>query len=173
MIDDVLIHLEITFYLVQIFVHGGYSSDLSTTVDLLGSVYVLSLPSFVWHKRADAPAYGRYWHTCNLVGKRQMLVNGGTIVDPRVDEAVTDTDSLSTLDPWPQGIGIFDLSAMEWREEYNPSADSYVTPDVVKASLRANGPYPFTWSNPTVESWFGQSRSTAGFNGSANFSRPS
>lgn len=25
-------------------------------------------------------------------------------------------------DPWPQGIGIFDVSEMKWKDSYNPDA---------------------------------------------------
>ena len=31
-------------------------------------------------------------------------------------------------DPWPQGLGIFDMSAMEWKANYDPEAKAYVSP---------------------------------------------
>ena len=31
-------------------------------------------------------------------------------------------------DPWPQGLGIFDMSAMAWKDKYDPKAEAYVSP---------------------------------------------
>ena len=60
----------------------------------------------------------------------------------------------SIPDPWPQGLGIFDLTAMEWEEEYDPAAAPYVTPDAVKAYYHQNGRDPAFWSNGVVQAWF-------------------
>jgi hypothetical protein len=57
-------------------------------------------------------------------------------------------------DIWPQGLGIFDLSAMEWKSQYDASAPAYVTPDVVKSWYKQNGRYPASWDDPVVKSWF-------------------
>ena len=57
-------------------------------------------------------------------------------------------------DPWLQGLGIFDLTAMEWKEEYDPAAAPYVTPDAVKAYYQRNGRGPASWSNDVVQAWF-------------------
>jgi hypothetical protein len=64
------------------------------------------------------------------------------------------SDSNQVPDIWTQGIGIFDLSAMEWKDQYDAAAPPYVTPDVVKAWYNEHGQYPATWSNATVEVWF-------------------
>jgi hypothetical protein len=50
-----------------------------------------------------------------------------------------------------QGVGVFDLSTMEWKDHYNASAAPYATPDVVKTWYNENGLYPASWSNATVE----------------------
>ena len=61
----------------------------------------------------------------------------------------------STLpDPWLQGLGIFDLTTMEWKEEYDPAAAPYVTPDAVKAYYQRNGRGPASWTNDIVQAWF-------------------
>ena len=83
-----------------------------------------------------------------------MAVVGGISV---VDIVAADTPTnlgYGPPDPWPQGLGIFDLSAMEWSDFFDPSAASYVTPASVKAYIEQNGPLPSAWSNPTVETWF-------------------
>jgi hypothetical protein len=64
------------------------------------------------------------------------------------------SDSSQITDLWSQGIGIFDLSAMEWKDQYDAAAAPYVTPDVVKAWYTEHGRYPASWSNATVEAWF-------------------
>ena len=56
-------------------------------------------------------------------------------------------------DPWPNGIGIYDLSELKWQSLYDASAESYITPTAVKAYNVAH-PSPKTWSNPIVEDWF-------------------
>jgi hypothetical protein len=57
-------------------------------------------------------------------------------------------------DPWPKGIGIFDMSAMEWTDGYDANAATYITPDVVKAYYQNNGRYPSSWSSDEVKEWF-------------------
>lgn len=58
-----------------------------------------------------------------------------------------------SIDPWPQGLGVFDLTKMEWLDSYDPNADPYVTPDVVKDGIRKNGSYPPTWDDPDTPKW--------------------
>ena len=64
------------------------------------------------------------------------------------------SDSSQIVDFWSQGIGIFDLSAMEWKDQYDAAAAPYVTPNMVKAWYTEHGQYPASWSNATVETWF-------------------
>ena len=59
-----------------------------------------------------------------------------------------------TVDPWPRGVGIYDLSDMEWKSAYDPYAKPYVTPQIVKSHYEQHGRFPAAWSNPTVGSWF-------------------
>ena len=112
----------------------------------LDAVYVLSLPAFNWQKASYTPRRSRAWHTCNLVGGRQMVIVGGK--QPWLN------DSSQITDIWSQGLGIFDLSAMEWKDQYDAAAAPYVTPDAVKAWYNEHGQYPAPWSSATVESWF-------------------
>ena len=60
----------------------------------------------------------------------------------------------SLPDPWLQGLGIFDLTAMEWKEEYDTAAAPYVTPDAVKAYYQRHGRGPASWTNDIVQAWF-------------------
>jgi hypothetical protein len=63
-------------------------------------------------------------------------------------------DHSQITDFWSQGVGVFDLSNMEWMDHYDALAAPYVTPEVVKTWYNENGLYPASWSNATVESWF-------------------
>ena len=75
-----------------------------------------------------------------------MVVVGGK--QPLVGDSSQVTDFLM------QGVGVFDLTSMQWKDQYDASAAPYVTPDVVKAWYTAHGHYPTSWSNATVEAWF-------------------
>lgn len=37
-----------------------------------------------------------------------------------------------TADPWTQGIGVFDMTNLVWRDSYNASARPYTVPTIVK-----------------------------------------
>ena len=60
-------------------------------------------------------------------------------------------------DPWHNGIGIFDMTAMEWKTMYDADAAPYVTPDVVKKYYQDNGRFPAKWDNDLVKAWFTRS----------------
>ena len=66
----------------------------------------------------------------------------------------TSNTSDSLPDPWLQGLGVFDLTAMEWKDRYDPAAAPYVTPDAVKAFYHMNGRGPAKWTNDLVQAWF-------------------
>ncbi|KAL6721484.1 hypothetical protein ACLMJK_000588 [Lecanora helva] len=141
----------------EIFLYGGRAANVQDTL-AQGSVYVLSLPAFHWEKQNVASQLGRYQHTCNVIGRRQMVVVGGRITNGTELTPITLTSLNgfpSLPDPWEQGLGIFDLSSMEWREGYDADAAPYVTPTVIKNYYHENGRYPAVWSNPIIKDWFG------------------
>jgi hypothetical protein len=136
----------------EIFLFGGaYAYDVAKTVSN-GAVHVLSLPSFNWQKVSDAQ-YGRFEHSCNVGGNRQMISVGGVVFDRS-----TSADAFNVVggraDPWNNGFGVFDMVDLEWKSSFDPSADAYVTPDVVKSKIEQNGFYPSDWTDSTVEWWF-------------------
>ncbi|KAK5165294.1 uncharacterized protein LTR77_009392 [Saxophila tyrrhenica] len=152
-----------TYEIFKIFVYGGISDDVAGSLSLgSGAVYVLSLPSFHWTRQDDTPQNTRRLHTCNLAGNRQMIVVGGEIIT---------ANSNVTKDPWPVGVGVFDLSDMKWRDSYDPSASEYVTPQAVRTHLKSSGRYPSSWSDDTVKSWFiGEPNSSSASTSSSNSS---
>jgi Kelch motif len=133
----------------EIFIFGGgvYSTDSTegTTVqDYLDAVYVLSLPAFVWLKADYIPSRARTKHSCNIVGKRQMLAIGG--VNPAGNIWLP-------ADPWTQGLNVFDLTEMKWKDKYNANAEDYITPAVVKSWYKEKGMYP-KWDSTEVQKIF-------------------
>ena len=74
-----------------------------------------------------------------------MIAVGG--ITPNIDE------SIETADPWPQGLGIFDLTEMAWKSSYDAAAGPYETPKQVKDYIAANGQYPQAWNNDLTEQW--------------------
>ena len=153
--------MELTINLFQIFMYGGTGHTLSSnpveknvqeTIDA-GLLYVLSLPSFHWQKQdAGTPTWGRYLHTCNIVGQRQMMVVGGMAIN----STSGDNGGQSAPDPWGQGIGVFDLSEMQWSDSYNANAPAYTTPQKMKDYIASNGRYPAQWSDDSVKNLFVQ-----------------
>lgn len=107
--------------------YGDYP-DSSSTVDS-SDVWVLSIPSFQWH-RAGQLQRGRTGHSCNVAGHRQMVIIGGVRADGRDSELGDD---------WLQGLGVFDLSEMVFKDRYNADASAYTSPEVVKKWYADNG----------------------------------
>lgn len=141
---------------LQIFLHGGITGDTTTTV-AQGAVWSLTLPAFHWQQHSANATYGRFRHSCNTAasGSRQMIVVGGA--------GVTEDSTLGSIprDPWEQGIGIYDLSVLNWTTGFDPNAEKYVTPDVIKAFYRENGTFPATWTEEGMSAWFDKSNNPA------------
>ena len=125
----------------------------------MGTVYVLSLPSFHWIKQTYDPRYGRYGHQCNVVANRQMAVTGGMVVDKVSAKARGESYGYPIPDPWHQGIGVFDLSEMGWKDSYDADAEPYTTPKSMKSYLDEHGQYPSAWTSETNKAWFTVHRS--------------
>ncbi|GME34275.1 putative kelch repeat protein [Neofusicoccum parvum] len=113
----------------EIFIMGGYY-DFSDGV--LDDIYILSLPGFHWFKVPTTTGSPRCVHTCNVVGKRQMLVVGG-IGKPW-------PAGWEDPDPWVRGLGIFDMTQLSWSSGYDADAAEYESPEIVQEWYR-NGNY--------------------------------
>ncbi|KAK3985859.1 hypothetical protein QBC44DRAFT_361980 [Cladorrhinum sp. PSN332] len=126
------------------FIYGGFSKPTSSASD---KVYVLSLPGFVFFKAA-VPSTPRISHACVLAGRRQMLSIGGT-------DALSDGYH-NILDPYPwlQGLGIFDLSSLNWSSSYDANADEYESPEVVNQWYSREGLRSVAWSSLEVKGLF-------------------
>ncbi|KAL8680703.1 MAG: hypothetical protein Q9186_003099 [Xanthomendoza sp. 1 TL-2023] len=135
-------------------INGNISLTQYKDNTALDEVYVLSLPAFAWFKADYSAQHPRIHHKCHLVGNRQMLSVGGH------DPTNVYNDTTATPDPFAHGLGIFDLSTMQWSDRYDADAKPYVTPEVVKAWYRANGSFPSRWDEPAVQKLFGSMSSS-------------
>ncbi|CAH0023372.1 unnamed protein product [Clonostachys rhizophaga] len=101
----------------EIFMYGGAIGD-----DAQNDIWVLTIPGFHWVQtnRTGPPRYG---HACALAGKRQMISVGG--LGPK--------GGFKPVDEWYAGIGVFDLSTLEWKDRYEANAEDYDSPSLVKA----------------------------------------
>jgi Kelch motif len=148
----------------EIFIFGGHVASPSgepqaSNTDAqrqrntaLDEVFVLSLPGFVWTKADYRASFPRVNHACNIAGKRQMIVTGG--LNP---SAANGSELIYSRDPWTQGIGVFDMTLMEWKDRYDANAESYRTPEALKSWYAANGQYPEEWDDSAVRRLFTRS----------------
>ncbi|KAF6784147.1 kelch repeat protein [Colletotrichum sojae] len=107
----------------EIFLYGGNNLNPEPS---FSEVYILSLPGFVW-KRADSPprnGTARTFMACARAGKRQMITVGGRDIAERPTLAA---------DVFPKGLGIFDLTELRWKDEYDAGAAEYDSPQVIKS----------------------------------------
>ena len=119
----------------EIFIYGGLNrylfrnnSEIETEAQF--SVYILSIPGFVWFKANDTSAQPRVGHTCELIGNRQMVSIGG--INPNISTGPTGPGGLNFADPWPQGLGIFDMVALRWTNSYDANAAPYTPANVIE-----------------------------------------
>ncbi|KAK0638453.1 hypothetical protein B0T16DRAFT_421214 [Cercophora newfieldiana] len=129
---------------------GGYELFLFGGVNLRDKftyhdAYILSLPGFVWTKLSEPPAGPRAEQTCVAVGKRQVLSIGGT--NPYLAQW-TDPD------PAPNGLLVFDMTAMAWRDSYDANAAAYEAPDAVQSWYSKGSLDSVEWSSEDVKRLF-------------------
>lgn len=84
--------------------------------------YILSIPGFFWTKAPNSGTDGRRSPSCASIGKRQMFVVGGASRKGWDDK-----------DPTPQGLLLFDVAEMQWKESYVPSAWEYERSEALRA----------------------------------------
>lgn len=104
------------------FVFGGHDESRRT----YDRVHVLSLPAFEWTE-LDSRTDPRAAMGCALVGRRQMLVVGGT------DLSRTNSALWRTADKFPRGLGIFDLTDQRWKTSFDANARAYESPESVRS----------------------------------------
>ncbi|OMP85189.1 hypothetical protein BK809_0000289 [Diplodia seriata] len=116
----------------DIFVYGGFK-------DIPGgdTYYVLSLPSFRWFASDVVSMPRRRSMTCTATSNGQMIMVGG--LDPDQPSTINDPQNWqASNDPWTQGIGVFDMTKLQYKNKYDASAVAYASPDVVQRYYQSN-----------------------------------
>lgn len=127
-------------------------------------VYVLTLPAFRWIRAMNSLTASRTAHHCHGIGNRQMLSIGG--YDP------TSRGEYAIVDPWPYGLGIFDMTALQWTDKYDAAAIAYVQSDQVQTYYSKGSNYPSSWNDPLLEAIFTNSRNDSTTNRNASTTAP-
>ncbi|KAL0936118.1 kelch repeat protein [Colletotrichum truncatum] len=133
----------------EIFVFGGTNTETGSTFD---DVFVLSLPGFVWTQVQYQSKNLRRYHNCAVVGRRQMLSVGGT-------DGIT---GWSGADPWPNGLGIFDMTDLKWKSDYDTNAEDYETAKSIQDWYQNSGVNSVKWSSERVQKVFTKATSSNG-----------
>ncbi|KAJ0160036.1 hypothetical protein CTA2_8664, partial [Colletotrichum tanaceti] len=134
----------------EIFVFGG-----TNTVNTYDDVFVLSLPGFVWTQVIYEAKNPRRFHTCAVVGRRQMLSVGGS----------DGQTGWSGVDPWPQGLGLFDMTDWVWKTDYDANAKEYETSSIIRDWYKNNDASSIEWSSDRVKALFSRTNSKASVDG--------
>ncbi|KAH8173161.1 kelch motif domain-containing protein [Sarocladium implicatum] len=131
--------------MLDIFIFGGYNAKLETD---FSSVHVLSIPSFQWHTASQAVGDNRQrsQHACAVIGGNQMMTWGGR----RMVEAESDADAWESKDPFPQGIGLYDLNSFSWDDEYDADTRTYVQNSRISNAYRHIYWPDMKWSSDEV-----------------------
>ena len=160
-------------------IHGG--------ADVLGpkgaeaaEVYVLSLPAFRWFRSnfTDSP---RIEHICCATKTNQMIMIGGINPLYSAETYIGDGSSYGEpQDPWANGVAVFDMTALRFKDSYQAGAGPYEPPNAVQrhysgryvfpSSLACSyssymlrtlsgRKYPSSWTSPQVQALFEKSPS--------------
>ncbi|EXF80870.1 kelch repeat protein [Colletotrichum fioriniae PJ7] len=133
----------------QWFCMVGLKSE--TTYEIAYSdVFVLSLPGFVWRQVQFDDVSPRTDHHCAVVGNRKMIVVGGRTTS----KSAANLEGWALRDPWPQGLGLFDLAEWTWKNEYNASAGAYRSHEEIQRWYREKGVSSVSWSSEEVKTFF-------------------
>lgn len=131
---------------------GNITTAQISQFNAFDEIYVLSLPAFAWFKADYTAMQSRHKHTCEVFGRQMLSIGGYSTTDNNLGYPSTDR--------FFQGLGIFDLTAMQWSDSYDANAEPYQTPDVVKAWYRENGTSPAKWDDPALEGFFQKASTT-------------
>lgn len=111
--------------------HGGLINYvLGANGEPNDQVYVLSLPAFRWFQANYTSHSPRIAHTCHVTKTRQMIMIGGT--NPFTTKDYVANTDVGPQDPWTQGIAVFDMTALQFNDSYQPGADPYEPPEAIQ-----------------------------------------
>jgi hypothetical protein len=68
-------------------------------------------------------------------------------------------------EPWPNGLGIFDMTTLNWTNAYDAAAPAYERPGLVSQFYANNSRYPATWIDPVLRNIFAAPNETTNMPG--------
>ncbi|KAL8945855.1 MAG: hypothetical protein Q9222_007665 [Ikaeria aurantiellina] len=120
----------------EIFLYGGHDGNLGSDAIPYDEIFILSLPAFRWFKVDYPPQSPRGGHSCNAVGGSQVISIGGIDANSKVSlgdtDEITESTFNSTADPFAQGLGIFNMTTLQWADHYMANAPPYEQSDLIK-----------------------------------------
>ena len=82
------------------------------------------------------PHHPRFAHTCNAVGGSQIVTIGGVDANSNLTFGFHLPDVESTYntsaDPFSQGLAIFDMTTLQFVDQYTAGANAYEQSDPIK-----------------------------------------
>lgn len=112
--------------------YGGWSGHATAANTPFDEIFVLSLPAFTRSKVDYTPQHPRHALTCHAVGGGQILTIGGLDSDNTEDNANAYLSVFSSPDPFAQGLGVFDLGTLSWKDHYSANPREYQQADLIK-----------------------------------------
>lgn len=117
------------------FMYAGWGGHLGALAVPFDEIYILTLPAFYWIKVDYPPQHPRHGLTCNAVGGSQILTIGGLDTNSKhtVDTLVYISPYDTTPDPFAQGLAIFDMTTLQFADQYTAKASAYVQSEKVRS----------------------------------------
>ncbi|KAL8753888.1 MAG: hypothetical protein Q9184_005287, partial [Pyrenodesmia sp. 2 TL-2023] len=126
------------------FLYGGYNRYVGPDAVPYDEIFVLSLPAFHWFKVDYPPQNPRGGHSCNAVGGSQIISVGGFDANPNIYTGsyydVGMSVYNSSVDPFAQGLGIFNMTSLTWADRFTANAPPYTQPQLIRNYYRDNPP---------------------------------
>lgn len=108
----------------DIMLYAGWNGQLGNAAIPFDEAFVLTLPGFHWIKAPYPASQPRHGLSCNSIGGGQILAVGG------VDTTINGPDNLysdvfNSKDPDLQGLAVFDMSTMTFKNKFAPKQTVY------------------------------------------------
>ncbi|KAH7114323.1 hypothetical protein B0J11DRAFT_511060 [Dendryphion nanum] len=108
----------------EIFVYGRWTPEFDT-------IYVLSLPSFTWHRTDFKTSSRRLEMQCSGIDFNSQAICVGGIDVPAASGMNALYRNLSK-DEWPNCISVFDMSTWRMKDRYDADAPTYAANEKLK-----------------------------------------
>lgn len=124
------------------FVYAGFDGLHNGPVSVVfDTISILTLPAFNWIQVPYTPKATRIGHSCNAVGGSQIIsIGGADVLIPRGASSIPSNQLAfnASTDPFTQGLGIFDMTILNWVDRYTADAPDYERYDLVKTFCSQN-----------------------------------